>query len=154
MNPSETNVTQREEKWSSSQSTGYLLSRFGLLAILAGLLLAAWFGQVVIVILLGLVLSTAGLAKLWSRFSLAGVSCQRLLSERRVFPGEDIELRLRLVNRKLLPLPWVQLDDEIPLKLSPDILLDSGNTVLLWQSCRKTLSQDSSPSAPGVVSIL
>jgi len=128
VNPPESEVASQEEKRSSSQPTGYLLSRFGLLAILASLLLAAWFGQVVIVILLGLVLSTAGLAKLWSRFSLAGVTCQRLLGERRVFPGEDIELRLRLVNRKLLPLPWVQLDDEIPLKLSPDILLDSGNT--------------------------
>jgi len=81
----------------------------------------------VIVILLGLVLSAAGLSKLWSRFSLAGVSCQRLLSEQRVFPGEYIELRLRLVNRKLLPLPWIQMDDEIPLKLSSDIPLASGN---------------------------
>lgn len=105
----------------SSQPAGYLLSRPGLLALLAGLLLAAWYGQVVIVVLLGLVLSAAGLAKLWSRFSLVGVSCQRMLSEQRVFPGEHIELRLRLVNRKLLPLPWIQMDDEIPLKLSSDI---------------------------------
>jgi len=124
----ETRPIETEDKRFSSQSTGYLMGKFGLLTLLAGLLLAAWFGQVVIVILIGLVLSTAGLARLWSRLSLAGVSCQRQLSERRVFPGEEIELRLRLVNRKLLPLPWVQLDDEIPLRLSPDILLDPGNT--------------------------
>ena len=85
----------------STQPSGYLLGKFGLLALLAGLLLAAWYGQVVIVILLGLALSAAGLSKLWSRLSLVGVYCQRLPSEQRVFPGEYIELKLRLVNRKL-----------------------------------------------------
>jgi uncharacterized protein (DUF58 family) len=103
------------------------LGRFGLLAILAGLLLAAWYDQVVIVILLGLVLSAAGLSKLWGRLSLAGIHCQRLLSERRVFPGEYIELKLRLVNRKLLPLPWIQVDDEIPVGFAPDVSLAPGN---------------------------
>ena len=64
---------------------------------------------------------------MWSRYSLVGVSCERWLSERRIFPGEYIELRLRLVNRKLLPLPWIQLDDEIPVSFSPDISLAPGN---------------------------
>jgi len=96
----------------------------------------------VIVILLGLILSAAGLSKLWSRFSLVGVSCHRLVSERRAFPGEHIELRLRLVNRKLLPLPWIQMDDEIPVGFAPDVSLPPSNrtgfgflskaTALLW----------------------
>jgi len=126
----------------SSQPVGYLFGRSGLLVLLTGLLLAAWYGQIIIVILLGLVLSTVGLAKLWSRWSLVGVSCQRHLSEQRVFPGEHIELKLGLANRKLLPLPWMQMDDEIPLKLSSDIPLAAGNrpgvgllsksTALLW----------------------
>lgn len=103
------------------------MGKFGLLAILAGLLLAAWYDQVVIVILLGLVLSAAGLSKLWGRLSLAGIHCQRLLSERRVFPEEYIELKLRLVNRKLLPLPWIQVDDEIPVGFAPDVSLAPGN---------------------------
>jgi uncharacterized protein (DUF58 family) len=115
-----------EERF-SSQPAGYLLSRFGLLIVLAGLLLAAWYGQVILVIVLGLVLSAAGISKLWSRYSLAGVSCERWLSERRIFPGQYIELRLRLVNRKLLPLPWIQLDDEIPTGFVPDISLTPGS---------------------------
>ncbi len=90
-------------------------------------MLAAWYSQVMIVIVLGLVLSAAGLSKLWSRFSLVGVSCERSLSETRIFPGEHIDLRLRLVNRKLLPLPWIQMDDEIPTGLSPDITLTPGS---------------------------
>jgi uncharacterized protein (DUF58 family) len=118
------------------------LGRFGLLAVLAGLVLAAWNSQLVIVIVLGLVLSTAGLTKLWSRYSLLGVSCQRVLDQRRAFPGEYIELKLRLANRKLLPLPWIQVDDEIPVGFAPDISLTEGkrhgfgllskNAALLW----------------------
>lgn len=125
-----------------SQPVGYLLGRFGLLALLVGLLLAAWYGQVLIVVLFGLALSAAGLARLWSRFSLVGVRCQRLLSEQRVFPGEYIELKLRVVNRKLLPLPWIQVDDEIPVEFAPDTSLMPGqrpgfgflsrSTALLW----------------------
>jgi uncharacterized protein (DUF58 family) len=114
----ETKTDDTEDKPFAPRPAGHLLGRFGLLVVLAGLLLAAWYGQVVIVVLLGLVLSAAGLARLWSRLSLVGVSCQRLLSEQRVFPGEEVELKLRLVNRKLLPLPWIQLDDKIPIKLS------------------------------------
>jgi uncharacterized protein (DUF58 family) len=106
----------------SSQPPGVLLSKIGLLAILAGLLLAAWNGQIVVATVLGLVLAAAGFARLWSRFSLVGVSCQRLLSEQRAFPGEYIELKLQLSNRKLLPLPWIQIDDEMPLGFAPDIL--------------------------------
>jgi uncharacterized protein (DUF58 family) len=126
----------------SSQPAGFLLSRLGLLALLAGLVVATWYGQVVIAVLLGLALSAAGLSKLWSRLSLAGVSCQRRLNEYRAFPGEYIESTLRVVNRKLLPLPWLQVDDEIPIGFAPDISLEQGSrpgfgllsraTALLW----------------------
>jgi len=115
------------QKGFASQPAGYLLGKFGLLAILAGLLLAAWYGQLIIVILLSFILATAGLGKLWSRFSLVGVSCRHQLNEWRVFPGEHIELGLRLVNRKLLPLPWIQIDYEIPLKFFADIPLLPGS---------------------------
>jgi len=123
MNSSETEFVNLTDKRFSSQPTAYLLDKFSLLAILACLLLAAWYCQIVIVTLLGLALSAAGLSKLWSRLSLAGVSCQRLFSEQSAFPGEHIELRLRVVNRKLPPLPWIQVDDEIPLGFAPDIIL-------------------------------
>ena len=126
--PYQAQTLEVSEKGYSSQSTGFFLNRFGLLTLLAVLLLAAWNGLLVIVILIGLVLSAAGLAKLWSRLSLVGVHCQRFLSERRAFPGEHIELRIRLTNRKLLPLPWVQVDDEIPDQLAPpDVPLKPGN---------------------------
>jgi uncharacterized protein (DUF58 family) len=127
MGITEAKTINEERKHFSTQPAGYLLGTFGLLAIGAGLLLAAWYGQVVIVVMLGLVLSAAGLTRLWSRLSLVGVSCQRRLSEQRVFPGEQIEVKFRLENRKLLPLPWIQMDDEIPLKLSSDVPLAPSN---------------------------
>jgi len=94
---------------SSSESTSLLLSKIGLIALVVILLIAAWNGQVFIVILLGLAVSAAVLGKLWSRFSLRGVGCGRTVSEDRVFAGETVELKVRLANRKILPLPWVQL---------------------------------------------
>jgi uncharacterized protein (DUF58 family) len=127
MSSSETKAIDEGEERLSPQPVGYFLGKLGLLSVLAGLLLAAWYGQVVIVIVLALVLSAAGLSKLWSRYSLVGVSCERRLSEQRIFPGEYLELRLRLVNRKLLPLPWIQLDDEIPAGFASDISLAPGS---------------------------
>jgi uncharacterized protein (DUF58 family) len=109
---------------------------------LVGLLLAAWNNQIIIAIIIGLVLSVAGLTRLWSRLSVIGVSCERLLTEQRTFKGESLEFKLRLVNRKLLPLPWVQVDDELPVGfisgLSAEIITRPGfglltrNTSLLW----------------------
>jgi uncharacterized protein (DUF58 family) len=93
---------------------GPILRNAGLLLLLAILVLAAWFNQAMIVILIGLALITAVLAKLWSRYSLVGVHCRRFLSERRIFPGEEVEFTLTLVNRKPLPLPWIRVDDKIP----------------------------------------
>jgi uncharacterized protein (DUF58 family) len=126
----------------STKSAGYLLSKYGLLAILACLLLAAWYGQVVIVIVLGLLLSAAGLSRLWSQYSLKGVHCQHFLNEKRAFPGEYLELKLQLDNRKILPLPWIQVDDEVPLSFLHGVSVAAGNrpgsgllskaTALLW----------------------
>ena len=106
-------VTIQNER-SSSDSASFLLGKIGLVALFIILLIAAWNGQVFIVILLGLAISAAVLAKLWSRFSLHGVGCGRTVSEDRVFPGETVELKVRLVNRKILPLPWVQLTHMVP----------------------------------------
>ena len=120
------------------------MSRIGLLAIFAGLLLAAWFGNLAVAIILGLVLAAAGITRSWSRLSLRKVTCQRSLSEQRAFPGEHLELNFRLTNRKLMPLPWVQVDNSVPLgfagKAVPSYNLHQGYGVmskslsLLWYS--------------------
>jgi uncharacterized protein (DUF58 family) len=77
-------------------------------------ILAAWYSQAGILLLTGLFLSTAGLARLWNRLSLTGVRAERSLKGTRIFPGETIECSLRLFNRKPLPLPWVRLENDLP----------------------------------------
>ncbi len=59
MHIAQTGTVEHAGKQITTQPAGFLLNRFGLLSVLAILVLAAWSRQVVIVILLGLVLSTA-----------------------------------------------------------------------------------------------
>ena len=130
----------------TSQAAGYLLNWPGLLAMAGILVLAAWNGQAPIVVLTSLLFSSAGLAKLWSHLSLSRVSCRRQLSERRVFPGEKINVKLQVANRKPLPLPWIQVDDEIPQALGgastlsgerPGSVLIRRSAAMLWYSSVK-----------------
>jgi len=130
----------------TSQAAGYLLNWPGLLAMAGILVLAAWNGQASIVVLTSLLFSSAGLAKLWSHLSLARISCRRQLSERRVFPGEKINVKLQVANRKPLPLPWIQIDDEIPQALGstsslpgkkPGSVLIRRSAAMLWYSSVK-----------------
>ena len=59
------------------------------------------------------VLVTAGLARVWNHFSLTRVSYTRTLSATRALPDDTVTLTLTLVNRKLLPLPWLAIEDEL-----------------------------------------
>lgn len=85
-----------------------------MVAALAGLGFAVWFKQPAMVLVLALGLSTGGLALAWSRVCLAAVTCERHLEGTRLFPGESIEVVLRAENRKPLPLPWLEVEDEVP----------------------------------------
>lgn len=110
-------VEQRNE----GQQAGFLLGRAGLIFLFVMLAGAIWFQETAMAVFISLVLVAAGFSRLWSRLSLECVECERLISETRVFPGEQINLKIRLANRKLLPLPWIQLEDEIPSALTGDI---------------------------------
>lgn len=112
----------------SSQAAGYLLRKPGLISLGAILVFAAWSTQIHIVILMGIFLSAALVAKAWSRLCLAGVTCVRSLSENRVFPGEKVKLTLHLANRKPLPLPWVRVDEQIPASLAEEARSQLGST--------------------------
>jgi uncharacterized protein (DUF58 family) len=86
---------------------------------------AVWFYGAVALLILGmatrqpaltvlatLILLTAGVSWLWNRYSLHAVTYGRRLGSTRVFRGETLALRLELVNRKLLPLAWIEVEDE------------------------------------------
>jgi uncharacterized protein (DUF58 family) len=48
----------------------------------------------------------------WNRHSVDNVIYQRVLGERRAFPGEVVDLTLRVTNQKLLPLGWLLVEDQ------------------------------------------
>lgn len=88
-------------------------------------LLAGLAGQGPLVVLGVLVLVTLGAGRYWNRHSLDGVEYTRELIEHRIFPGEAAPLRLRLANRKLLPLAFVEVEDELP----PEVEASRGRRV-------------------------
>jgi uncharacterized protein (DUF58 family) len=98
----------------TTRATGLLLSPLGLIAIGAVMLWSAWNGFTIIVVIAGLMVSTAGLTRFWGYLALKNLRGECPASDLRVFPGDSVELKLRLVNRKILPLPWAEISKEIP----------------------------------------
>jgi uncharacterized protein (DUF58 family) len=87
----------------------------------------AWLSLAVVSILIGLVARQGGLAMLgvilivvsliarfWNRYALQGIAYRRVLEPRRAFIGETVELTVVAENHKLLPVGWIQLQDEWP----------------------------------------
>ncbi|HEX5370632.1 MAG TPA: DUF58 domain-containing protein [Dehalococcoidia bacterium] len=54
------------------------------------------------------------LARFWAKHALDNVHYERFIPENRAFEGETLSVTLRLINDKLLPLPWVELRDSVP----------------------------------------
>lgn len=82
---------------------------------------AAWGGQQTIALVPALLVVASGLGRLWSRYALRRVTYERVLGEHRAFPGEEIELTVRLTNGKPLPAAWLRVEDRIPAHLAPDV---------------------------------
>jgi uncharacterized protein (DUF58 family) len=103
---------------------------------LALLIVSAVFRQPLILVAGLLALALAVIPELWYRFCLSGLVYRRQLSERRVFFGETIILRLSVENRKALPLPWLEIEDEFPELLG----LQGGKLEPHFKSRRLTLA--------------
>lgn len=78
------------------------------------LILGMAIRQPALTVLATLTLLTAGVSWLWNRYSLHAVTYRRQLDATRVFRDEMVTLRLELVNKKLLPLAWLEVEDEAP----------------------------------------
>lgn len=87
---------------------GWLVT-FGFLALLG---LAT--GEGLLVGLGALVLITWVVAWSWNRASLARVSYEREAEPTRAFIGESIHVRMRISNKKALPVPWVRVEESFP----------------------------------------
>ena len=86
-----------------------------------------WLQLTIALFLLGILLSSGAviglaifmmaagfLASFWAKHVLDNVSYERVIPENRAFQGENISVTLRLVNDKMLPVPWLELRDAVP----------------------------------------
>lgn len=87
-----------------------------------------WLGFPLTVLLIGVIASSepliglaillllaGALAQFWSKHALDNVRYERIITEDRSFPGEPMSMTLRLINDKLLPVPWLEVKDAFPL---------------------------------------
>ncbi|HEX2172540.1 MAG TPA: DUF58 domain-containing protein [Dehalococcoidia bacterium] len=68
-----------------------------------------------------LLLLTALAARIWERHGLDRLEYRRSFSQRRAFFGEEIDLVIEVVNRKVLPVPWLKVEEEVPTELAPPV---------------------------------
>tara|TARA_Y100000588_G_scaffold350251_2_gene401274 strand:+ start:1748 stop:3040 length:1293 start_codon:yes stop_codon:yes gene_type:complete len=68
-----------------------------------------------VVIVLGtLVFLSSAAGRIWAKISLDEVYYTRDMSLTRMFVGEETVLTLALANRKLLPVPWIEVREQVP----------------------------------------
>ena len=61
-------------------------------------------------------------SRFWSNQSLKKITFELSLASHRAFPDEDIGVDLKLKNLKWLPVPWLEFQLEVPLRLADGIL--------------------------------
>jgi uncharacterized protein (DUF58 family) len=106
-----------------------------LVQFLVGLLLfiALLHGQKDLIVLSLLVLGLVFGARLWARISLSGIRSHSAVNKQKVFPGEELTLRINAENKKFLPV-WLRMQVPVTGPLHPS----SGETTftkedsLLW----------------------
>lgn len=76
------------------------------------IVLALLFDVRTLFVISAFLLTAVPVAWWWNRRSLNGVLYERVLGERRAFPGEIVDLTLRVTNQKLLPLGWLTVEDQ------------------------------------------
>ncbi len=81
-------------------------------------LLGIVFRQPLFVVIGLLITLVLAMIDIWSVYCLRNVYYKRTLSEKRVLFGEEITLSLTLENTKILPLPWIELQDVVPRALT------------------------------------
>ena len=55
---------------------------------------------------------------IWAKYCLQDLHYQRNFSEQRALFGEEVALSLSIENAKLLPLPWLEIEDSVPRQLT------------------------------------
>src|SRR5436305_10658946 len=82
------------------------------------LILSVLLRQAPLFLLALALLVAATLSRLWERYGLVGVGYSRRFSKRQVQFGETIELDIEIVNRKLMTLAWLEIQDDMSTRLA------------------------------------
>lgn len=93
--------------------------------------------QDLLALICALLLLTFGMAYMWNHWALSRVSYERELSAARAFPGDELELTVRIGNRKPLPLVMLAVRDSFPQGLEiegPDLGFDKDGHVQLYRA--------------------
>jgi uncharacterized protein (DUF58 family) len=107
----------------------------GVLALV--LLASVIFQQAVVFFATIILLLALGLSWIWGRYCLARLEYSRTFSSPAVAFGEEVTLTVTVVNRKLLPLSWLEIDDETPRALE----VVHGALIPTWKVQRALLQQ-------------
>ena len=84
-----------------------------------GLLLGILRMQGALIMLCSLLLVTAAGSTFWSRRAIRSVSYERRFEPPRIFPGEETDYVVEITNHKLLPLPWLRINEHLPSSVVP-----------------------------------
>lgn len=55
----------------------------------------------------------------WSRYAARGLTYRRYFEPPRIFPAEETDYVVEITNAKLLPLPWVRVEEHLPSAVVP-----------------------------------
>ena len=98
----------------------WLFQRQGLAVLTLITAVAATFLATDVTYLAGALLLVGLAARGWARLALMRVTYVRKPSRPRAFRGESIELQSTLANPRLLPLPWIEVWEQLPSALAPE----------------------------------
>jgi uncharacterized protein (DUF58 family) len=99
------------------ETTKVMFRRTTIQGLVFVLLLSLMLGHSLLALVCALLLLTAGMTGLWNRWSLLRVSYEREFGQRRAFPDDQVELVIRIANRKPLPLVGLVVREIIPANL-------------------------------------
>jgi uncharacterized protein (DUF58 family) len=98
----------------------WLFGRQGLMLLALVTAIAATFLATDVTYLAGALLLVGLTARAWAALTFVRLTYTRTTSRQRAFRGETITLESRLANPRLLPLPWVEVWEQLPLALQPE----------------------------------
>lgn len=91
-----------------------------------------WLAFFIFILILGVILNISvlvglstvlfivlGMANWWNAHSLDGITYKRHFYYTRAFPDEEVPTQIEVENRKILPLPWLRVQDPWPKAVGP-----------------------------------